>query len=276
MLIRELGDLTHGLAGDRQQIGTALDSMSQLSVAMDDLTRRTRQPLTTDIGHINTLGGLVNKQTDILTKGLRGRPEAARRLRPVDELRQLAEHLHLLAQHPHRRDGPHDRRARRRRQHEGVPVRRLTAAGSPGQHRPGGGAGGARRLEAAARRDDLHRRLRQRLGDLERRQRPRGRHRRRQGHRASRLERGVVHVEFTAEKGRGRRPDRAGRDQAGHDPRPALPRPRARQGRPRSTAAAPSRWPGRSRRTRSTSSRSTPTTRCRPSTRRPSRRRSTP
>ncbi len=75
VLIRELGTLTHGLAGDRQQIGTALDSMSQLSIAMDDLTRRTRKPLTADIGHINTLGGLVNKQTDMLTKGLRSAPQ---------------------------------------------------------------------------------------------------------------------------------------------------------------------------------------------------------
>ncbi len=74
VLIGELSKLTHGLAGDRQQIGTALDSMSQLSIAMDDLARRTRRPLTTDIGHINTLTGLVNKQTDILTKGLRGAP----------------------------------------------------------------------------------------------------------------------------------------------------------------------------------------------------------
>jgi phospholipid/cholesterol/gamma-HCH transport system substrate-binding protein len=75
VLIRELGGLTHGLAGDRQQIGTALDSMSQLSIAMDDLTRRTRKPLTADIGHINTLGGLVNKQTDMLTQGLRSAPQ---------------------------------------------------------------------------------------------------------------------------------------------------------------------------------------------------------
>jgi len=74
VLIGELGELTHGLAGDRQQIGTALDSMTDLSVAMDDLVRRTRRPLTTDITHINTLGGLVNKQTGILTKGLRGTP----------------------------------------------------------------------------------------------------------------------------------------------------------------------------------------------------------
>ena len=74
VLISQLSRLTHGLAGDRQEIGTALDSMSRLSIAMDDLTRRTRRPLTTDIGHINTLGGLVNKQTDILTRGLRGAP----------------------------------------------------------------------------------------------------------------------------------------------------------------------------------------------------------
>jgi len=74
-LIRQLTTLTHGLAGDRQQIGTALDSMSQLSVAMDDLVRRTRRPLTDDIGHINTLAGLVNKQTDLLSKGLRGTPK---------------------------------------------------------------------------------------------------------------------------------------------------------------------------------------------------------
>jgi phospholipid/cholesterol/gamma-HCH transport system substrate-binding protein len=74
VLISELGKLTHGLAGDRKQIGTALDSMSGLSIAMDDLVRRTRKPLTTDIRHVNTLGGLVNKQTDILTKGLKGTP----------------------------------------------------------------------------------------------------------------------------------------------------------------------------------------------------------
>jgi phospholipid/cholesterol/gamma-HCH transport system substrate-binding protein len=74
VLIHQLGTLTHGLAGDRQQIGTALDSMSHLSVAMDGLVRRTRRPLTSDIGQINTLGGLVNKQTDLLTKGLRGAP----------------------------------------------------------------------------------------------------------------------------------------------------------------------------------------------------------
>jgi phospholipid/cholesterol/gamma-HCH transport system substrate-binding protein len=36
--------------------------------------RRTRQPVTADIGQINTLGGLVNKQSDILVKGLRGAP----------------------------------------------------------------------------------------------------------------------------------------------------------------------------------------------------------
>ena len=74
VLISELGKLTHGLAGDRQQIGTALDSMSGLSIAMDDLVRRTRKPLTSDIGQINTLSGLVNKQSDLLTKGLRGAP----------------------------------------------------------------------------------------------------------------------------------------------------------------------------------------------------------
>jgi len=74
VLISELGKLTHGLAGDRQQIGTALDSMSHLSIAMDDLARRTRRPLTTDIHDINTLTGLVNKQTDLLTRGLRGTP----------------------------------------------------------------------------------------------------------------------------------------------------------------------------------------------------------
>lgn len=74
VLVRELGTLTHGLAGDRQQIGTALDSMTQLSIEMDDLVRRTRRPLTADIGHINSLGGLVNKQTDMLTRGLRGAP----------------------------------------------------------------------------------------------------------------------------------------------------------------------------------------------------------
>lgn len=74
VLISELGKLTHGLAGDRRQIGTALDSISGLSIAMDDLVRRTRRPLTADIRHINTLGGLVNKQTDLLTKGLRGAP----------------------------------------------------------------------------------------------------------------------------------------------------------------------------------------------------------
>jgi phospholipid/cholesterol/gamma-HCH transport system substrate-binding protein len=41
---------------------------------MDDLTRRTRRPLTTDISDLNTLTGLVNKNTDILSKGLRGTP----------------------------------------------------------------------------------------------------------------------------------------------------------------------------------------------------------
>jgi phospholipid/cholesterol/gamma-HCH transport system substrate-binding protein len=74
VLIRELGSLTHGLAGDRQQIGTALDSMARLSLAMDDLTRRTRVPLTQDIGQIHTLAGRVNQQTDLLTRGLRGTP----------------------------------------------------------------------------------------------------------------------------------------------------------------------------------------------------------
>ena len=75
VMISQLSKLTHGLAGDRQQIGTALDSMSQLSIAMDDLARRTRRPLTSDIGDLNTLTGLVNKQTGILTKGLRGTPK---------------------------------------------------------------------------------------------------------------------------------------------------------------------------------------------------------
>lgn len=74
VLITQLAGLTHGLAGDRQQIGTALDSMSQLSIAMDDLTRRTRRPLTSDITDIHTLTGLVNKNTDVLTRGLRGTP----------------------------------------------------------------------------------------------------------------------------------------------------------------------------------------------------------
>jgi phospholipid/cholesterol/gamma-HCH transport system substrate-binding protein len=74
VLIDQLSSLTHGLAGDRQQIGTALDSMSHLSIAMDDLARRTRRPLTTDISRINTLTTLVNKNGDILTKGLRGTP----------------------------------------------------------------------------------------------------------------------------------------------------------------------------------------------------------
>ncbi len=74
VLIEQLGSLTHGLAEDRQQIGTALGSLSELSVAMDDLTRRTRRPLTADIAHIHTLAGLVNKQTDLLTRGLRGTP----------------------------------------------------------------------------------------------------------------------------------------------------------------------------------------------------------
>ncbi len=74
VMIGELSKLTHGLAGDRQQIGTALDSMSHLSIAMDDLAGRTRRPLTTDIGDINTLSGQVNKQTDLLTRGLRGAP----------------------------------------------------------------------------------------------------------------------------------------------------------------------------------------------------------
>ena len=73
-LISELGSLTHGLAGDRQQIGTALDSMSRLSSAMDGLTRRTRVPLTQDVTQVHTLAGLVNKQTDLLTRGLRGTP----------------------------------------------------------------------------------------------------------------------------------------------------------------------------------------------------------
>ncbi len=74
VLVRELGALTHGLAGDRRQIGSALDSVAQLTVVMDDLTRRTRRPLTTDIAHITTLTGLVNKQTDLLVRGLRGTP----------------------------------------------------------------------------------------------------------------------------------------------------------------------------------------------------------
>lgn len=74
VLIDQLGNLTHGLAEDRQQIGTALGSLSQLSVAMDDLTRRTRRPLTADIAHVHTLTGLVNKQTDLLNRGLRGTP----------------------------------------------------------------------------------------------------------------------------------------------------------------------------------------------------------
>jgi phospholipid/cholesterol/gamma-HCH transport system substrate-binding protein len=74
VMISELSKLTHGLAGDRQQIGTALDGMSHLSIAMDDLVRRTRKPLTSDIGAINTLSGQVNKQTDLLTRGLRGAP----------------------------------------------------------------------------------------------------------------------------------------------------------------------------------------------------------
>jgi phospholipid/cholesterol/gamma-HCH transport system substrate-binding protein len=74
VLVHELGTLTHGLAGDRRQIGSALDSVSRLTVAMDDLTRRTRKPLTTDIAHITTLTGLVNKQSDLLVKGLRGTP----------------------------------------------------------------------------------------------------------------------------------------------------------------------------------------------------------
>ena len=73
-LIQQLETLTHGVAGDRHQIGTAMDSMARLTGAVDDLTRRTRVPLTQDIGHINTLSGLVNKQTDLLTRGLRGTP----------------------------------------------------------------------------------------------------------------------------------------------------------------------------------------------------------
>ncbi len=74
LLIEGLTDLTGGLADDRAQIGTALGSMAELSVAMDDLTRRARTPLTSDIGQINTLAGLVNKQTDLLVRGLRGTP----------------------------------------------------------------------------------------------------------------------------------------------------------------------------------------------------------
>lgn len=74
VLIDQLGKLTHGLAGDRQQIGTAMDSMSALSIEMDDLVRRTRKPLTADVRQMNTLGAMVNQQTDMLTKGLQGAP----------------------------------------------------------------------------------------------------------------------------------------------------------------------------------------------------------
>ena len=278
VLISELGELTHGLAGDRQQIGTALDSMAQLSIAMDDLTRRTRRPLTTDIGHINTLSGLVNKQTDILTKGLRGAPRAARRLRAVDELRQLAEHLHLLVELPpaQRR---HHRRSRRRRQHEGVPVRRLTS------RLRGPGPWSTSRLAVAlvvlavskllpgttTYTADFANASGITTGDVVR---------------VAGIDVGKVHRRAARARRRARAsspPRRVWRSEAPLAPRSSWPRSsvsttstscRARAAG--STAAAPSRWHRPSRRTPSTASRSTRTTPSRPSTRRPSRRRSTP
>ena len=89
------------------------------------------------------------------------------------------------------------------------------------------------------------------------------------------LERGVVHVEFTAEKGveiaRSARAEIKLATILGQHYLDLVPGKGSRL-----EAAAPSRWRGPSRRTRSTGSRWTRTTPSRPSTRRRSRRRSTP
>ena len=209
VLIRELGKLTHGLAGDRQQIGTALDSMSQLSIAMEDLVRRTRKPLTADIGQMNTLGGLVNKQTDILTKGLHGAPQLLDAYaRSMSYGSWLNTYICSLSIRIARR--PHPRRQQRRRQHEGLPVRSLTHDPAPWSTSPSRWCWSPGRLEAAARHDDLHRRLRQRLGHRHGRRGARRRHRRSARSTGVSLERGVVHVEFTAKKDVGGHPQRPG------------------------------------------------------------------
>ena len=188
VLISQLSKLTHGLAGDRQQIGTALDSMSHLSIAMDDLARRTRRPLTTDISRINTLTTLVNKQSDILGKGLRGTPRLldayARSMSYGSWLNTYICSMSIRTPSGQTLDGRTTPAATRRHASERPDERRQAA--DDGQHRARGRAGRARGLEAAARYDDLHRRLRQRLRDLEGRRRARGRHRGRQGDRSHR------------------------------------------------------------------------------------------